>query len=255
MSTPKIIFNPGITPTKNVSKQAYEAFDSEDEAVEHFLARIQFFRTPHEVAEKILLLNQELGEELIESQLAALASEESDAKMIEVSENEISENWLQTIINRVSSILFHEEEPSDEMNLSQDELVVLFQKTVSEKIYDRLSLLSLSPHAKGGGTFSLTHELTKGIAEDIGLGLYRHEKTRGELRTQAEATLLELAVEFQRWLLGEWNGVYPAGWGEIRARFEATSVQDCATCPIVWLEPDVPMHIFDRQQATAAAGI
>lgn len=255
MSTPKVIFKPGIASTKSASKQAYEALDSDDEAVERFLARIQFFHTPHKIAERILALNQELGEELIESQLAALASEESDAKMIEVSENEINENWLQTIINRVSSILFHEEEPSGEMNLSQDELVVLFQKTVSEKIYDRLSLLSLSPHAKKGGTFSLTEELTKGIAEDVGLGLYRHEKTREELRTQAEATLLDLAGEFQGWLTGEWNGVYPAGWGEIRARSEATSEQNSATGPIVWLDPDVPVHISDHQTVTAAAAV
>lgn len=251
MSTPKLIYKPEIVPTKSASKQAYEALDSEDEAVEHFLTRTQFFRTPHDIAEKILLLNQELGEELIESQLAVLASEESDATMIEVSENEISGNWLQTIINRVSGILFHEEEPSDEMNLSQDETVVLFQKTVSEKIYDRLSLLSLSPHAKKGGTFSLTQELTKGIAEDVGLGLYRHEKTRDELQVQAEATLLTLAVEFQGWLLGEWNGVYPAGWGEIRARL-AMSEQDCATCPIVWLEPDAAtVRTSDRRTVTA----
>lgn len=204
---------------------------------------------------KILSLNHELGEELIESQLAALESEESDVKMIEVSENEISENWLHTIINRVSSILFHEEEPSDETNLSEDELVVLFQKTVSEKIYDRLSLLSLSPHAKKGGTFSLTEELTKGIAEEVGLGLYRREETREKLRTEAEATLLNLAVAFQDWLLGEWNGVYPAGWGEVRARVEATTEQDSATGPIVWLNPDATVHIFDHRQVAAAEAV
>jgi len=203
--TPEVVSKSG---SKGLSKHA---LDPEDEAVDHFLARIQFFRTPYEIAEKILSLNQELGEDLIETQLAALAKEESDAKMIEVSENEISENWLQTIINRVSGILFAEDEPSEQVTLSQDELVVLFQKTVSEKIYDRLSLLSISPHGKKGGTFSLTEELTKRIAEDVGLGLYRQEETREELRTRAETTLLKLAFAFQSWLLETWKGVYPAG--------------------------------------------
>lgn len=240
MSTPTPIAK--LLPTQNVSKQAYGPVDPEDEAVEQFLTRIRFFPTPHEIAQKILLLNQELGDELIESQLAELTAREesSDEKLIEVSENEVSDNWLHTIINRVSSILFNEEESSEQMNASQEEVVVLFQKTVSEKIYDRLSLLSLSPHAKKGGTFSLTEELTKGIAEDIGLGLYRRKETREELRNRAEATLLTLATEFQTWLLEEWKGVYPAGWGEIRARFEDTTEE--STGPVVWLDPDVKMH-------------
>lgn len=248
--TPKIVFKRG-----SASKQTHEALDLNDEAVKHFLEGIQFFPTPREIAEKILFLNHQLGDELIESQLATLESEESDVKMIEVSENEIGENWLQTIIDHVSSILFHEEEPSDETNLSEDELVVLFQKTVSEKIYDRLSLLSLSPHAKKGGTFSLTEELTKGIAEEVGLGLYRREETREELRTEAAATLLNLAVTFQDWLLKEWNGVYPVGWGEVRARVEATTEQDCPTGTIVWLNPDATRHTSTHRQVAAAEAV
>jgi len=243
-----------VEPRSN-SIDDHEELDSVDnEAVEHFLAGIRFFPTPHRIAEKILSLNHQLGEELVESQLAALPGEESDLK-IEVSENEINENWFEAIINRVSSILFHEEEPSEERKLSQDELVILFQKTVSEKIYDNLSLLSLSPHAKKGGTFSLTEELTKGIAEDVGLGLYLHEETREELRAEAEATLLDLAVEFQNWLLEEWGGVYPASWGEIRARRATTSEQDCATGPVVWLEPDAAVRTSDHRQVTAAEAV
>lgn len=248
MSTPRpeIIFESGIASGNGVSKPAYDQPDPPDEAVENFLTRVQFFRTPYDIAQKILLLNQELGENLIESQLATLAKEEPDAKMIEVSENEISENWLQTIISRVSSILFQEDEASEQRSPSEDELVFLFQKTVSEKIYDRLSLLSLSPHGKKGGTFSLTEELTKGIAEDVGLGLYRHEETRADLRARAEAALLNLAIEFEDWLVGEWKGVYSAGWGEIRARIESTTDADPAGV-VVWLNPDAIEHIPDTQ--------
>lgn len=47
MSTPRpeIIFERG-----SGSKQTYEALDSNDEAVEHFLEGIQFFPTPHGIA-------------------------------------------------------------------------------------------------------------------------------------------------------------------------------------------------------------
>ena len=73
MSTPRpeIIFESGIASGNGASKQAYEQLDPADEAVENFLTRVQFFLTPYEIAQKILLLNQELGEDLIESQLAA----------------------------------------------------------------------------------------------------------------------------------------------------------------------------------------
>jgi len=210
-----------------------------------FLAESRFFPVAPYLADQILSLNQRLGNHLIESELDSLPEEDPESGTDELVE--VDASWFNAILNRVSSILFHQEGQAPDADVPWEDLVSAFQKTVSEKIYDRLGLLSLSPHAREGGIFSLREELTEGIAEDIGLGLYRRNETPAHLRAESEAALLSLALEFQRWLLEDCHGAYPAAWGDIRVR--GTQASAGLT---VWLEADA--EAFAISGSAAAEG-
>jgi hypothetical protein len=218
---------------------------SRNEGVEDFLTKIRFFPVSSEIASRILRLNYELGDCRFEAELGRLSSNDVivNEQMIE-----INETWLHTMIDRVSSILFHGENTPTQIDLSTKELVSLFQKTVSEKIYDRLSFLSLSPHAKKGEPFSLKEELTEGIAEDIGLGHRIRAKSPDHLSRQAQDALMDLAWEFQCWLVLEHNGVFLARWGEIRALGVETLDRAALSDSIVWLDPDVRERVEEQAQ-------
>lgn len=208
----------------------------EDVGVKKFLNSARFFTTPRPIAQKILLLNQELGDSIIDGEIAALSSGQTPPSEPHVFER--NETWVNSIIKKISSVLFHEEEPSPEQTDVAGEEVSFFQKTVSERIYDHLSLLSLSPHAKRGKSFSIKEELTDGIAEDLGLGVYRQTQIPAELRKRTEVALHDLAGEFQRWLTEDRGGVYSAGWGEIRSTTLRNEAYP-ASGTVIWLEPDV----------------
>lgn len=219
-----------------VEDAGIKEFFIEDVGVREFLNSVRFFTTPRPIAQKILLLNQELGDSIIDGEIAALSSGQTPPSEHQVFER--NETWVNSIIRKISSVLFHEEEPSPEQADVAGEELSFFQKTVSERIYDHLSLLSLSPHAKSGRAFSIKEELTDGVAEDLGLGVYRQTQIPAELRKRTELALHDLAGEFQHWLTEDRGGVYSAGWGEIRS----TTLRNEACPPsgtVIWLEPDV----------------
>jgi hypothetical protein len=242
----------GIVRARSTSTENdYQDVILEEKDLNDFLAAIRFFPTPPHVATRILRLNQELGDSFIDAEIADLSQVDSgEAEMFER-----TENWVNRIIKSVSSVLFHEEHGSIEHEDASSEELSLFQKTVSERIYDHLSFLSLSPHAKSGGVFSLREELTEGIAEDLGLGVYRHDsKISEDFGTQVHAALCDLACEFQRWLVNERSGLYSAGWGEIRAR--GTQHDEPANAgTIVWLDPDVETPQFNNTRQTLTASM
>lgn len=219
----------------------------DEKGVDNFLASLKFFPTPRTIAARILQLNQALGDSFIEGEFEALSS--GSLPSIEDESVEKSPGWVNSLIAKVSSILFHGEHAySEQPNLSGEELVSFFQKVISERIYDHLSFLSMSPHAKEGLSFSIMEELTDGIAEDVGLRLYRHSEMPQSLREQAGDALFDLAAEFQRWLLEERGGSYTAGWGEIRAKGNSSRDENTTPNLVVWLEPDVEIRTANRRQ-------
>ena len=210
-----------------------DPLDISEEDLEAFLNRIKFFLTPPDIARQILEVNKKFGDYAVELQLG-----DSSPTLGKCPQVMVDEGWVRTIVDRVSSILFREEETENDGDY-QPTLEASFDKIVSEKIYDRLSFLSLSPQAKSGGVFSLKRELTYGIAEDVGLGLWKRPPTSATheaLNLQAEEVLTGLAGEFQDWLVYDCKGVYPALWGNICAQLDSrVSLPDGL---IVWLTPD-----------------
>jgi hypothetical protein len=230
----------GSARAPNNSLKEPDTLPSEDdESVKDFLDQIQFFPVREQIAARILLLNQKLGDSIIEAEFNALPPEDIPT---EHQTSEVPDGWVDLVINRVSSLLFREESPPDASEISGKAIVSSFQKTISEKVYDRLGLLSLSPHAKQAGTFSLKEELTEGIAEDIGLGSYRRPEVPEELSGQVKNALFDLAREFQNWLVEECEGWYPAGWGEIQVRGSAGEDRVFSDSVVVWLAADVEME-------------
>jgi hypothetical protein len=214
--------------------------------LEQFLEQIQFFQTPVQIASRILEVNRKLGDYMVDLQLGDLPSEPDPKPLPE------NDGWVRSVVERVSAILFREE-----TNISRTESDKWkFDKVVSEKIYDRLSSLSLSPYAKSKRVFSLTEELTYGIAEDVGLGLWTYPHTPEDLKMEAEGALNALSYEFQDWLVNERGGVYAAKWGNICAWQEVR--REIPEGIIVWLNPDARAAELQREKvrtapATAAA--
>jgi hypothetical protein len=237
---------PALSKEKNTARLKERSLTvdvlHEEPIVEDFISKFMFFPPRIETAAKILRLNEALSDNRIEKQLDALPEDDLNPPP-EGAEREVvvSGSWLSAIVERVSSILFHGDEPdSEQAALSEAEMVSLFQKTLSERIYNRLSMISDSPHARKGRHFSIKEELTKGIAVNIGLGLYRYPETPDHLREEAAAALLELAGEFQGWLLHpERGGIYNAPWGQVRAIGTETPALEVTPPVVVWMVPDV----------------
>lgn len=225
----------------------------EESIVDDFISKFMFFPPRVETAARILRLNEALSDSHIENDLAALPPAELDVPEGERQETIESGSWLSAIRERVSAILFHEDEPDTEQDaLTGEEVVSLFQKTLSERIYNRLSMLSRSPHAKKGRCFSLREELTVGIAVNIGLGLYRYPETPYHLREEAKAALLDLAWEFQQWLR-ELGGVYDAPWGRVRLEGVEVPATEGTPAVEVLMVPDMQSRAGESGQAAWVA--
>lgn len=241
------------TTNLNFNEKSLTAGISREETVvEHFLARLRFFPPSTETAERILRLNQELGDDYIEKEFAALP--ESDRNPVQSDEFGADGSWVSGVVKRASAILFREDESSSEQpRLSEEEVISLFRKTLSERIYNHLAMLSRSPHAKKGYLFSIKEELTEEIAEKIGLGLYLKPGTPAHLREDAGSALLNLACEFQVWLVDVHKGRYAAPWGDIRAVEEEPAAAERGLHRMLLLTPDVQKQVRENR-AVAAAG-
>lgn len=217
-----------------------------DELLAPQLLKWRFFSPSVDLTKRIWQLNDALGTEYFEKEFERLTKHEPDVPELaeEVTEDP---NWLRRILTRVSEIVFHEDEDSrNDSKLSDAEFTVLLQKIISERVYNHLAMLFRSPHAKKGGAFSLQKELTKGIVEELGLGLYLHPKTSGTLRTNCEVALNDLANEFQEWFVVKQKGAYSTVWGEIYAYAGAVPPN---SEPVLILTPHV-----DQGVAFGAAG-
>lgn len=181
--------------------------------IEDLIKTWKFYEPPIPLVAEILRLNEELGDEHMNREYEQLSKTEGSYP--ELDEEAVADkSWLMRLFNQVSEIIFHDrEDRRNRPRASEDESLSFFQKFVAERIYNHLAMLSRSPHAKKGGTFSIREELTEEIAEKLGLGLYLDEKTGFKLRAQTEATLLELAGDFQQWFTEKLPGIYSTTWG------------------------------------------
>lgn len=227
---------------------------AEEMMVEDFISKYKFFSPHEETAARILRLNEELSDSHIEKELESLPPLDVELREDEVNEAGVSVRWFSAIVDRVSAILFHDDEASSErVALTEEEARYFFQKNLSERIYNRLSMLSRTPHARKQRPFSIREELTEGIAVNIGLGLYRHDAIPDSLRERAEAALLDLAWEFQDWLVHQREGVYNAPWGQVRAEGVKVAESNGRPLALVVLVPDVESRLREDGRSAGAA--
>lgn len=219
----------------------------EDSSVDDFFEALKFFSPPLDVAARLHRINQRIGDYLVDEELEGLSAPEETLQ-----EQDISPSVVGNIRRQLASILFSEsadEVPGEtaESELSESEILSFFQKVIAERIYDRLSLLALSPHAKQKGSFSLGEELTGGIAEDIGLGFCLEGEKENHLCKEGWNALIDLACAFQEWLIKDRYGCFVAEWGMVRVVGMDPIQEVIDSQPVVWLEADAE-ELKDKQK-------
>lgn len=189
----------------------------EDDYVNGLFEELKFFAPSPDLAQDILRLNDELGKAYFDNEYEEIATNAEPAPVPEV-EPIKDENSFREFFKNVANILLHnDEEDSQRPEQSEEAIIAFFQAFIAERVFNHLAMLSRSSYAKRGHPFSIRDELTKEIAEKLGLGLYLHQKTSVELRAAAEDVLLRLAVEFQHWFMEKREGRFITTWGSIYA--------------------------------------
>jgi hypothetical protein len=208
----------------------------EKDIVEELFTTWRFFTPSSGLTRDFLRLNDELGEAYFGGEYEKIAAGDGRGSF----EGPVKDiNWFKGLYRRVSGILFHGEgEPAGSGEQSEEKVTSFFQSFISERVFNHLAMLSRSRHAKRGGSFSIRDELTKEIAEKLGLGLYLHQKTSPELRAEAEEVLLRLAGEFQRWFIGKKRGEFTTSWGRICAVGNDIALEGESSQPLI-MRPDV----------------
>lgn len=184
-------------------------------SVDTLLSRWKFFLPPVSLVDRILEMNDRLGDDYFE-RLFETTSAREQTDLSSEEEPIQSGLWYRWLFRQLSEVLFHRGETKESnSSLSQEESASLFQKFISERIYNHLAMLSRTDYAKRGNAFSIREELTEELAEKIGLGLYLHSDTNEERRGEIEKLLIELAYVFQQWLVVDQQGMYATTWGAI----------------------------------------
>ncbi len=227
------------------SRTALSSYSADEEEVIDALIREWTFFLPSErVVANILALREDLGDNYLDREYESISTNsvrsESDEKAVEVASQLLSEapkkNGLVRLFSQLAEIIGLD--PNDN-RASQGDSVALYQSFISETIYDHLAMLARTPRTRRGEPFSIHKELTEGIAEKIGLGLYLADSTSDRLREETERVLLQLAGEYQNWLLDwERQGTFQPTWGNIYATAKEISEEERAARPLL-LDADV----------------
>lgn len=176
---------------------------ADDDLVEQVISNWIFFSPSAELTRLILLQNDKLGSDYFRKHYrGGIDSILTDSR-----------NPLPSL-HKVADILFHRSGQKEPESQSKEEIISGFRAFFSERIFNHLAMLSQTPYARSG-TYSIREELTIELAENIGLGLYLHEKTSNDLRDETEKILVQLAREFQYWFIKEHQGIFHTVWGSI----------------------------------------
>ena len=236
----KLIFDQQLT-------SGYAYATREEELIDVLIENWKFYRPSAPLVQHILRLREKLGERYLDNEYSRNRAKQSDiesdkeSKDIQEVESELTKkNGFELAIKYVAGILGvssqHENtQPAD----SSDEAITQHQGFISERIYNHLAMLGRTPRTLRGGAFSIRKELTEGIAEKIGLGLYLSPRMNKELRKETETVLLEMANEYQEWLLEKTQeGPFETTWGYICVANQKLSKEQQSTYPLI-LNPDM----------------
>lgn len=209
--------------------------------VDALLEEWKFFIPEPPLTRRILALREQLGDSYFEQEYESFKAKASDSESHDdlqdasslPEQNSGRKGFLQNVFDQVSTIFgFARDEGS------REESVALYQSFISETIYDHLAMLGRSPGTMKGHAFSIRKELTEGIAEEIGLGLYLTPEIGENLHHQSESALLELAGDYQKWLVEERQGICETTWGYICSSQRELTEEMRNSQPLI-LIPDV----------------
>lgn len=206
--------------------------------LEQFLSQWRFFDPPALIVEEILRLNERLVENHLDQD--EILRETDESFVLDQSQDSA---WFKRVFAEAAETLFHNSTNRGNRVQNERQPLSYFQSFIGERIYNRLAMLSRTPHARGGGAFSIREELTEELAGKIGLGLYLRLDSDNELRNECDHVLLGLASEFQGWLVKERNGFYFAPWGVVCIPQKREALKDLYDQPQLIMEPDVELSL------------
>lgn len=221
-----------------------DEWESVELAADELLEEFKFFAPSLDLAREILRLNDELGDAYFNGEYEEIAAREGIAR--HAKEPIKYGIWFRWLFRKVSGIVSHDGAKSARGRIKSEDEAVPF---ISERIFNHLAMLSRSPHAKKGKPFSIREELTKEIAEKLGLGLILHEKTSPLLRARGEEVLLQLAREFQRWFIDERAGRFTTLWGDMGNFNKAVALELGNSCSLL-LIPNVAVNKAEAYSVT-----
>jgi len=244
-------FEKSVDSSKDRATLAAEISCQDFEDLNNRLSEWKFFLLPVPLVTRILRLSEEIGDHYFDKEYDEIVHRE-DLASAYPSELNPEPGWLKRLFSDISGMLFHQEEDVESRkSLSEEEWIRFFQKVMSEKIFAHLAMLSRSPHAKKGGSFSIQEELTVEIAEKLGLGPCLHADTPTRLREDCLITLMDLAYEFQRWLVAEQDGIYATIWGGLCSSEKEEVARESDLSPLLVLQPDVQKKVLAATETAA----
>lgn len=204
-----------------LKKQQTIESKGEKGTVDNLIKKWKFFLPKIDSVQRILSLNERIGDEYFQKEYKNLLRKEGDfsesEKDVQFEENLKNPSWHKMLFDRISQIMFHYESEEGQRHsaMSDEEFLSFSRKHISERIYNHLAMLARSPHTAKGKSFSLREELTEELAEKIGLGMYLTDNISAKLKVEVQNVLYELAEDFEQWFVDEKKGRFSTIFGEI----------------------------------------
>jgi hypothetical protein len=183
----------------------------------------------------ILQFREKLGDSYLEDEYHRSRATESEehAEEVKALESEVAKkkNGFGLLLGQVAGLLLGRERSLAD---PPEESIAQQQSFISQRIYNHMAMLGSTPRTLRGEAFSIHKELTEGIAEKIGLGLYLSPRIDAVLRQETQTVLVQLAREYQEWLIQKTQEEpLQTTWGFICLVGQKLTEEQRATFPLI----------------------
>jgi hypothetical protein len=230
-------------PQVNKNRAFTGSFDLGEE-VSVLIENSLFFLPHRTITDELLALNEEMNDDYLAREFNELVVKKAGPEKNgnrpgpgpegHRKKGPTNAKWHKRALEGLAKMLFHND---NEPEISDEEFGEFFQKDVTERIFDHLSLLARPDYNEGDEPYSILDLFTRRLASNLGLKLIWLDETPETFKERAQDVLHRLAWDFQNWLLKIHDGYYPALFGGIYAKPPPLMAEKDG---ILVLFPDVP---------------